>query len=70
MRSTEYGCAIMITTRIHISVPDYQNDKILGILKVFVKHFIRLPGVPERGTGRKLFALCVILLVSPLGITQ
>lgn len=53
MRSTEYGCAIMITTRIHISAPDYQKDKILGILKVFVKHFIRLPGVPERGTGRK-----------------
>lgn len=65
MRSTEYGCANMITNRIHISAPDYQNDKILGILKVLVKHFVCPMGVPLGGTGQKLFVLHVILLVLP-----
>jgi len=40
MRSTAYGCANMITNKSHISASDYQKGKILGILKVFVKHFI------------------------------
>jgi hypothetical protein len=65
MRSTEYGWAIMITNRIHISAPDYQNDKNLGILNNLVKLFICPMGVPLGGTGQKLFVLHVILLVLP-----
>ena len=65
MRSTAYGCKNIITNRIHISAPDYQKDKILGILKVLVKEFVFLVGVLLGGTGQKLSVLHVIVLYPP-----
>lgn len=69
MRSTEYGCANMITNRIHISAPDYQNDRILGILKVLVKHFVCPRGVPLGGYRTKIIRSSCYIIGAPLEIT-
>ena len=55
----------MITSRIHISVPDYQNANKLGILRILVKLFICPRGLPFEGAGQKLFVLHVIFLYPP-----
>ena len=66
MRSTKYGWAIMITNRIHISAPEYQKDKNLGILNNLVKRFICPMGVPLGGAGQKLLAVRVIFFYPPM----
>ena len=59
----------MITNKIHITVQDYQNDRILGILKVLVKLFICPNEQPLGGTGQKFLIFRVTSLLSPLEIT-
>ena len=65
MRSTWYGCANMITNKIHITRQEYQNALKLGILIILVKLFVCPKTKEKRRTGMKNRFFRIIVVKRP-----